>query len=297
MALLVSYRGESWIFRWAPILVIVAVVLSLSRTAAVVDGLMIPFLFLRSNSSRRLGKLIFGLSILSIVSYRILQSYSPFRDRFIGGDSAVLIGGSALNTSGRMQLWAATIESAGHNSILGAGPGSADIMISRLFGTIGHPHNDYLRIYHDFGLVGLTLFSVGMIMLVSRIWKRVRENDFRTVGEVEIHAAAKMNRASQIFSIGHNHASATRLGTGSDGGIERIRVQRHTIRHRAELRHIKLAPGKFRWDDAFENVRHGSPRIGGGRSGSKTNLRATTHHQQRDEAKKLPTVDYSYQIH
>ena len=66
-----------------------------------------------------------------------------------------------------MNMWAATIESARHHPLVGQGLGSSQDLIERLFG-LAHPHNDYLRLWHDLGLVGLLLLvSVTGLMLLA----------------------------------------------------------------------------------------------------------------------------------
>ena len=41
--------------------------------------------------------------------------------------------------------------------------GTADSLISRTYGSAaGHPHNDYLRLLHDYGLVGMSLWALGL---------------------------------------------------------------------------------------------------------------------------------------
>ena len=52
------------------------------------------------------------------------------------------------------------------------GRGSSDQMTSALPGAFsGHPHNDYLRLLVDFGVVGLVIWVVGYFRLLRRTWQ------------------------------------------------------------------------------------------------------------------------------
>jgi O-antigen ligase len=56
----------------------------------------------------------------------------------------------------------------------GQGAGHSSFLVDELLG-IHHPHNEYLRIYFDFGWVGFTLFlagSLAMFIAVLWHWKR-----------------------------------------------------------------------------------------------------------------------------
>ena len=93
------------------------------------------------------------------------------------------------------------------------------------------------------------------------IFQFIREDDFRAIGQMKIHATAQMDRSGQKLSIRHDHSAATRLGARSDGDAKCRGATRLAVRHRAELRHVELARRKLRRDDAFQDRRHGSPGV------------------------------------
>ncbi len=82
---------------------------------------------------------------------------------------------------------------------IGHGVGSADDLINRVYSTaVGHPHNDYLRLLHDYGLLGTCLWGIGYALLLMRTWRAwhvstVTKREGRThdsSSELRIHAAA-----------------------------------------------------------------------------------------------------------
>lgn len=177
VAILIPYRGRRLVYKVGPVLVVAAIFLSLSRTAAIIAAALLVFTAVRSRRRYRFARAATFAGVVGAGLYWAVTSYAPFRDRFLGGDQAVSVGGIALNTSGRSTLWEITSESAAKAPWFGHGPGSANELIGGMFDNIAHPHNDYLRLYHDFGMVGAALFTVGMLMLLYRVWVRARRTD------------------------------------------------------------------------------------------------------------------------
>jgi len=162
-------RRTSWLL---PILLLLDVALSLSRTATLLAILILAVgLAVRSASRGRAIRLFVLVVLGAIVTWFAFTRFAPLRDRFQGGDQAFGYGGQQFNLSGRADLWSFTIQDARHHWWVGAGPGSADRAVLRHFVTVSHPHNDYLRLLHDFGVVGLLVFVVGFLTLMVRTWK------------------------------------------------------------------------------------------------------------------------------
>jgi O-antigen ligase len=159
-----------------PVLFLATIVLTLSRTAAVV-AVCVFFLSLalRGRFSHRIGRILAVFGIGVGVATVVVLKVAPLRERFLGGDQAVRYDGVRFNTSGRTQLWSFTWDRAFDHRWLGAGPGDAQNAITQAFGErIAHPHNDYLRLFNDLGLLGVVLFLLGLVMLLRRIWVRGR---------------------------------------------------------------------------------------------------------------------------
>ncbi|WAM16841.1 O-antigen ligase family protein [Rhodococcus sp. JS3073] len=172
VAITLALPKSNW-FDWAlPVLLVVTCALTLSRTALFVSAILIPVSFLFT--SRRNGILkVFAIAIpIYYVMYLLVTTWAPLRDRFLQGDAAYAVGGLTLNTSGRAVLWEMTIDSWRESPLLGKGPGSASALISSRFDHISHPHNEYLRILHDFGLIGFVPFVAGFGMLIWSVTRR-----------------------------------------------------------------------------------------------------------------------------
>ena len=84
----------------------------------------------------------------------------------------ILDGSSAAYTSGRVVIWTQTWQSAVESPWIGKGAGSASAYLADLYdGDIAHPHNDYLRILHDYGVIGLVLFLYGLVRVGLMCWR------------------------------------------------------------------------------------------------------------------------------
>jgi O-antigen ligase len=177
MAILIPHRPRRIIYRTAPFLVAGIIALSLSRTATAIALVMLIFLSVRGKRGFRLVRSSVFAGLAAAAAYWLITYYAPFRDRFIGGDNAATIGNVELNTSGRSVLWNMTIRSAEANPLFGNGPGTATALISGAFKNISHPHNEYLRLFHDFGYVGAGLFVIGIAMLLAQTLKRALRAD------------------------------------------------------------------------------------------------------------------------
>ncbi len=76
--------------------------------------------------------------------------------------------------------------------MIGHGAGAADRLTSALpeHDGAGHPHNDYLRILVDYGIVGLVLWLIAYFALLRLTWRRWGAmRGTRTIAE-HIHGAA-----------------------------------------------------------------------------------------------------------
>ena len=112
-----------------------------------------------------------------LTSYEALLYSDSLRNRFLTGDMSLKLGDWAINVSGRLAFWRVITESFKESPILGKGAGSAQAVIDVAFTGIQHPHNDYLRILHDYGLLGMALWIVAISTLLLSLWRLWRLAD------------------------------------------------------------------------------------------------------------------------
>lgn len=110
-----------------------------------------------------------------------LVAFTPrLHARFFSGDTSLRVGQVAINASGRVAFWGLMVESARTAPVAGHGLGSSQRVMADEFlasDRIRHPHNDYLRLWHDLGLVGLALLVAALGRWAAALlgtWRRAR---------------------------------------------------------------------------------------------------------------------------
>ena len=118
----------------------------------------------RAPSPRVLAAIVaaLGVAVVSVAAF--------YNRLFVRDPEADTVAG--VNFTGRLEMWRATLASGAGSPIVGKGMGANQVLLEQLnrFGPEIHPHNEYIRIWHDLGLIGLTLFvwaMVGWLRLVS----------------------------------------------------------------------------------------------------------------------------------
>lgn len=167
--LLSAWRyGQRGALFWA-VAVTALMGLSLSRMAFLAALIMFPLAQRPSRGLRECVRLTVWLAVVTAVGYAAVTRVAPLHDRFFKGDLSLKLGDVSLNASGRTAFWKATVDSYLESRFIGRGAGSSEVLMQATFTEIGHPHNDYLRLLHDYGLVGLVLWLSAVGRLAWRI--------------------------------------------------------------------------------------------------------------------------------
>jgi O-antigen ligase len=101
----------------------------------------------------------------------------PLQEHFLSGDVRLRVAGVGINVSGRGSLWQAAYDSFLESPWVGKGAGSSSHLIESRFRTVAHPHNDYLRVLHDYGIVGISLWLLGWIRVLRQLWTQARSGE------------------------------------------------------------------------------------------------------------------------
>ena len=152
-----------------------AIVVSLSRMAiavGIVFALVVTLLRRRPHAGLFRGRFTTIAAILCVVA-ALVTFVRPLRDRLFTGDLGWQVGTVGINVSGRANMWATVIESAERSPLIGQGLGTSQLAIADAF-ELGHPHNDYLRLWHDLGIVGLGLFVASIVTWLWRLFTEWR---------------------------------------------------------------------------------------------------------------------------
>ena len=161
--------------------VITAVILaSISRVALAAALVLFPLAAVVRGDAKGFA-FAAGTAAVGVLVVAAALTYSEtIYQRFFGYDSTMEVGGVWINSSGRTAMWALLWESAQEAPVLGAGLASSSLLMDQHFQGVGHPHNDFLRFFHDFGAVGLgfwvTFHGAAAATLFGRARKAARVN-------------------------------------------------------------------------------------------------------------------------
>ena len=161
--------------------VIAAVLLgSVSRTALVAGLVLVPLAALVRGNARGVAFAVGGVLSGVLTLAAAVTFNERIHERFFGLDATMRVGGIYVNASGRTAMWQRLWENAMREPVLGHGLATSSLLIDEYFPGLGHPHNDYLRFFHDFGVVGLGLWlafhGAVTVALLLRARRALRAN-------------------------------------------------------------------------------------------------------------------------
>lgn len=186
---------------WQAAALTVLIIASLSRTAMAVALLFLIVSRFSPSSVRGWTRFLSTAAAVGTIAYLGFTRISKIRERFVQGDVSMTVGGFSFNTEGRTAMWNATQDSFLASPWIGNGIGSATHLIETQFPGLGHPHNDYLRILHDLGILGMGLWLIGVfpiIWIIGRAWLRLeRQSDPRA----RIHLTALLTLLAILLTM------------------------------------------------------------------------------------------------
>ena len=146
--------------------------IALTRTAIAVAGLTIPLTFAALGAKKR----IIFLIIIGVVCISLFYTERIQKKMFYSGAGTlqdVRLSNPDFFTTGRSRLWDLMIEEVKLKPVWGhGGNASEDFVLSATWGVLTHPHNDWLRLLYDYGLVGTSIFVICIVMQVVHLLKR-----------------------------------------------------------------------------------------------------------------------------
>ena len=109
-----------------------------------------------------------------IVALGLTLFYSPvFQERFFGDEPGTLadVAAGDFSSAGRFDVWPELIIEIERRPILGAGIHESAAIVGQVWENIGKPHNDYLRILLEQGVIGLIFFLTGVFLQIASLWR------------------------------------------------------------------------------------------------------------------------------
>ncbi|MFC5472180.1 O-antigen ligase family protein [Cohnella suwonensis] len=199
--LLVEWRYSKqkfWFF--ASIGMMIIITLSLSRTAMVTGVVMMILSRYRFFGLRNKMKFFMVVFISIVLLLSTIFYFEPVKSRFFEGDTSMSIGAIPINAMGRTQIWETVLQSFWLSPIVGNGAGAAEEVLKQKLITETQPHNDYLRILHDYGIVGFSFWVIAFVGLLLATWRSWRTADYLNHSSARNHMAAFLAIVSIAFA-------------------------------------------------------------------------------------------------
>ncbi len=172
---------------WWAILLTCLIGASESRLALGIALVLFPLSQLPTRGFRGWIKVIALSAVVVATFWAAFAYFDGLRDRFLKGDVSMNVGLFEINGSGRTAFWRAILDSSSEAPWVGKGAGSSEDLIESMFITIKHPHNDYLRIVHDYGIIGLLLWAGAIFSLLVSLWRRWSRSDGVSSEQARVH--------------------------------------------------------------------------------------------------------------
>ncbi len=168
-----SINRKSSLVQW--ILGAAVPVMALTRTAITVAGMTIPFTF----ASLKIRKRLIFLTIVAVLGVAFFYTERVQKKMFYSGQGTikdVWIGNPDLFTAGRSNLWDLMKEEIKVKPAWGHGSNaSEEFVLAMTWGTLTHPHNDWLRLLYDYGFVGTSVFVFCMITQILHLLREAKQ--------------------------------------------------------------------------------------------------------------------------
>ena len=126
----------------------------------------------------RMGTKLLAATVLILTA--IAAFYTPMvQERFFHSGHGTLsdIAEGDFDTSGRGEAWPLIFEKAMELPLKGRGIGESAAFVPEVWQGIDKPHNDFLRIFFETGIVGVFLFTAAMIIQIVLLWRMTRRSD------------------------------------------------------------------------------------------------------------------------
>lgn len=180
------------------ILTSITIFFTLSRVAIITAiGLLMLFFIKPGN----IWKVIIVALVTVMITIMLILNVPFLRGRFFYSQDEIKslsqLTIQNINTSGRIVFWPETFNHAIQKPIFGWGPGTARILVAGFFTekelSEYHPHNEYLQIFHDLGMIGLLIFGYSWLNALFKHWQQWKHYHY-----LHINYLSKWNLAAML---------------------------------------------------------------------------------------------------
>ncbi len=174
----------------------------------------------------------------TIAALSVALFYTPvFQERFFPEGQGTLsdVTKGEFSSTGRFEVWAELLKEVAQRPLLGAGAHSSSAVVERIWGFgIVQPHNDYLRILLEQGVIGLSFFLLGVVGQLISLWnRRYKKGDQRAVFRsaaylgILVFLIMALTDNPIIYGVWFMHPLFVLLGVSYTRSPEALKVKEH----------------------------------------------------------------------
>lgn len=156
---------------FAYVFILILPFLAITRSVLFASLLSPAFSFFKLSIPRR----IFIILTLILIAFSIFNLPQIQQKMFYSGSgniNDVGLENSDFQSNGRLEIWTVLFNDALNNFWFGKGIGEAQsASYSITSGIVGYPHNDWLLLFFDYGIVGVIIFLVTNIVTLVKLTK------------------------------------------------------------------------------------------------------------------------------
>jgi O-antigen ligase len=168
------------------IILILVPVLSVSRMAIISGVLSLCVLSKKIFSIRTVLILLLlivtfvGLAQIPAIQNKIY--YATLKDRADKNEY------ETINTSGRLYMWGILVNGIKDSPIFGHGANASEELLKPISEHFTHPHNEFLRILYDYGLVGMILFVYAFLKQILKL-KNIKNRNGNEINKYYLYCS------------------------------------------------------------------------------------------------------------
>lgn len=165
-------REKRDILLWA--LLVTLPIINVTRTAIVCALLTFPLTFAPLSISRR----IIALTLIALTGLIVFNTERVQNKMFFSGKGTLMDiskGNEDFATSGRSFMFEKMSPVALEEPLTGHGTGMGETFIHQIAGNLAYPHNDWLLTFYDYGLLGVSVYIVCILLMVRHALLQLRK--------------------------------------------------------------------------------------------------------------------------
>jgi O-antigen ligase len=172
--------GQKTDLAWWGALAVIPVI-AITRMGMIATGLSLPLTFAPMKIFRR----VVLTALIISVGYGLFFTERVQKKNFYSGSGTfqdISRDNPNFATSGRNFIWENMQVQIDKQPWFGHGANSSEPFVARITGGLTHPHNDWLRLFFDYGYFGAVIFGLTMALQVLHLIKKGKQSS----GEIRI---------------------------------------------------------------------------------------------------------------